>query len=154
MGELSILISSPPLALLYFAFPRERFKTHPFLTHSIPHIFCLARKRRRKKHTAEVEALMYSTNPQTWGIRKKTPDSPKVALPQLHPHPPGPLAWGPPRSGDKRSYTTVSASSPVAMTGTFKPLSGLCKTSCSCLLALKKSLMDLMRMNHPTIMSP
>jgi len=34
-------------------------------------------------------------------------------------------------------YTTVSALSPSAIIGTPSPRSGLCNTSCSCLLALR-----------------
>ena len=53
----------------------------------------------------------------------------------------------------KKNHTTVSGASVSATIGTFNPRSGLRNTSCSCLLALKKSLTALIRMNHPTIIN-
>jgi hypothetical protein len=49
------------------------------------------------------------------------------------------------------NHTVVSVDSLSVIIGTVKPRVGLCNTSCSCLLARKKSETARIRMNQPTI---
>ena len=78
-------------------------------------------------------------------ILLQTPASPMT--------PPFPLLADPLRCSKKIHHTAVSAGSPAPTTGTLSPRSGDCRTSCSCLLALKKSLTARIKMNQPTIIS-
>lgn len=79
-------------------------------------------------NTSPIQARLFTVEPNATTIQRK------IYMPER-----------------KLDHTLVSGRSPSATTGTPRPRSGLCSTSCSCFRARRKSLIALMRMNHPTI---